>query len=161
MVLKLGHLPKGKYTVDWSVFEHRVLEKIFWISRQIEQRKGGVWFLAGSGELHNLWASSDVVTNDQWKRLKWEVKGKGVGKFQPRTSHKVPEGVKLLPFSSFNFGARWGWCSTPRPGFFNPGNEILYPWYRKLVGPQGRSGWVQKISPSTKIRYPDRPARSE
>jgi len=33
--------------------------------------------------------------------------------------------------------------------------------YRRLGGPQGRSGRVRKISPPTGIRSPDRPARSE
>ena len=33
--------------------------------------------------------------------------------------------------------------------------------YRKLGGPQDRSGWVQKILPPAGIRSPNRPARSE
>jgi hypothetical protein len=28
-----------------------------------------------------------------------------------------------------------------------PGKETRYPLYRRLGGPQGRSGWVLKISP--------------
>ena len=28
-----------------------------------------------------------------------------------------------------------------------PGRETRYPWYRKLGGAQGQSGWVQIISP--------------
>jgi hypothetical protein len=39
-----------------------------------------------------------------------------------------------------------GW-STPRPGRFTPGKETWYPLYRRLGGPQGRSGRVQKLSP--------------
>jgi hypothetical protein len=35
------------------------------------------------------------------------------------------------------------------------------PLYRRLGGPQGRSGQVRKISPPTGIRSPDRPARSQ
>jgi hypothetical protein len=55
-----------------------------------------------------------------------------------------------------------GWVVnvTPRPGRFTPG-KTRYPLYRRLGGPQGRSGRVQKISPPTEIRSPDRPARSE
>ena len=49
----------------------------------------------------------------------------------------------------------------PRPGRFIPRNESRYPLYRRLGGPQGRSGRVQNISPRTGIRSPDRPARSE
>ena len=40
--------------------------------------------------------SSDVFTSDQWKWLKWEVKDKGKGKFQPRTGRKSPEGSKVI-----------------------------------------------------------------
>ena len=42
-----------------------------------------------------------------------------------------------------------------------PPGKTRYPLYRRLDGPQGRSGRVRKISPPTGIRSPDRPARSE
>ena len=42
-----------------------------------------------------------------------------------------------------------------------PPGKTRYPLYRRMGGPQGRSGRVRKISPSTGIRSPDRPARSE
>ena len=52
-----------------------------------------------------------------------------------------------------------GWL-TPRLGHFtSPGKETRHPLYRKLGGPQGRSGQAQKISPPTLptgIRSPDR-----
>ena len=35
----------------------------------------------------------------------------------------------------------------PGLGLFTPGEEIRYPLYRRLGGPQGRSGPVRKISP--------------
>jgi hypothetical protein len=38
-----------------------------------------------------------------------------------------------------------GW-STPRHSRFTPGKDTV-PLYRRLVGPQGRSGRVWKISP--------------
>ena len=50
---------------------------------------------------------------------------------------------------------------APRPGRFNPGKETRYPLYRRLGGPQGRSGRVRKISPPNGIRSPDRSALSE
>ena len=34
-----------------------------------------------------------------------------------------------------------------RHGRFNPGKETRYPFYRRLSGPQGRSGRVRNISP--------------
>ena len=58
------------------------------------------------------------------------------GKVRPRTGH---EG---LLYSFFNLGARRGWVdnATPRPLY------ARYPLYRRLGGPQGRSGRVRKIS---------------
>jgi hypothetical protein len=70
-------------------------------------------------------------------------------------------GVEVSLYSFFNLGTRWGGWSTPRPGRFNPGKEIRYPLYRRLGGPQGRSGRVRKTLPATGIQSPDRPARSQ
>jgi hypothetical protein len=47
------------------------------------------------------------------------------------------------------------------PCRFIPGKETRYPLNRRLGGPQGRSGRVQRISLLTRIPSPDRPARSE
>ena len=44
------------------------------------------------------------------------------------------------------------------PAALLPG-KTRYPSYRRLVGPQDRSGQVRKFSPLTGIRSPDRPAR--
>jgi hypothetical protein len=51
--------------------------------------------------------------------------------------------------------------SVSRPGRSLPPGKTRYPLYRRLGGPQGRSGQVRKISPPTGIRSPDRPARSQ
>jgi hypothetical protein len=51
--------------------------------------------------------------------------------------------------------------SASRPGRFLPPGKTRYPLYRRLGGPQGRSGQAQKISPPTGIRSPNRPARSQ
>ena len=48
-----------------------------------------------------------------------------------------------LPSTSAIDGGGW---STPLPGRFTPG-KTRYPLYRRLGGPQGRSGRVRKISP--------------
>ena len=42
-----------------------------------------------------------------------------------------------------------------------PPGKTRYPLYRRLGGPQGRSGQVRKISPRAGIRSPDYSARSE
>jgi hypothetical protein len=41
-----------------------------------------------------------------------------------------------------------GGRSRPGPGRFTPRTEIRYPFFRRLGGTQGRSGWVRKISPT-------------
>jgi len=42
-----------------------------------------------------------------------------------------------------------------------PPGKTWYPLYRRLGGPQGRSGRVRKISPPAGFDSPDRPARSK
>ena len=61
-----------------------------------------------------------------------------------RTAHRESRGI-ALPFD--DHGTRKGWevSVTPRP-LFTPG-KTRYPLYRRLRGPQGRSGQVRKISP--------------
>jgi hypothetical protein len=61
-----------------------------------------------------------------------------------RTVHRASRDI-ALPF--LDHGTRSGWevSVTPRP-LFTPGKN-RYPLYRRLGGPQGRSGQVRKISP--------------
>ena len=47
----------------------------------------------------------------------------------------------------FDLGARWGGWSAQDPYRFTPGKETRYPFYRRLGGPEGWPGRVQKISP--------------
>ena len=42
-----------------------------------------------------------------------------------------------------------------------PRGKTWYPLYRRVCGPRGQSGWVRKISSSSRIRSLDRPAHSE
>ena len=53
-----------------------------------------------------------------------------------------------------------GW-STSRTVHFTLGKETRYPLYRRLDGPQCRSGQVRKISPPTGTRTLDRPAPNQ
>jgi len=74
-------------------------------------------------------------------------KGLDVAKIHPITGHDGPEGEnRYSSFFFFNLGARWGEWSTPRLGRFTP-EKTRYPLYRRLDGPQGRSGQVRKILP--------------
>jgi hypothetical protein len=70
-------------------------------------------------------------------------------KIHPVTGHEGPESeqrqVKLYSF--INLVLDGGGWSSSRPCRFTPGKGTLYPLYRRLGGPQGQSGWVQKISP--------------
>jgi hypothetical protein len=50
-----------------------------------------------------------------------------------------------LPLTSA-LGGRW-W-SKPRPGYFTPGKDARYPFYRSLHRPQCRSWRARKILPS-------------
>jgi len=51
--------------------------------------------------------------------------------------------------------------SASHPGRSLPPVKTRYPLYRRLGGPQERSGQVRKISSPTGIRSPDRPARNQ
>ena len=73
--------------------------------------------------------------------------GKGKGKGLPRTGHEAPEGEQMYSFTLPSTsaldevgGQRYAPAALP-PG------KTRYPLYRRLGGPQGRSGRVRKISP--------------
>ena len=78
----------------------------------------------------------------------WILK-KGKVKVYPRKGHEGPRGEWRDSFTlSLTSALDGGGWSTPRPCRFIPGKETRYPLYRRLCGPQGRSGRVRKISPS-------------
>jgi len=74
--------------------------------------------------------------------------GKCQGKFHPITGHEGPDRKYKYSFTLSLTSAqdRGGW-TKPRPGRFAPGKETRCPLYRRLIGPQGRSGRVRKTSP--------------
>ena len=76
-----------------------------------------------------------------------------------RTAYRGSRGI-ALPFHDHGT-RRGGEGSASRPGRSLPPVKTRYPLYRRLGGPQGRSGEVRKISPPTGILGPDRPARSQ
>ena len=75
-----------------------------------------------------------------------------------RTAHRGSRGIALL---FLDHRTRRGEGSASRPGGSLPSGKTRYSLYRRLGGPQGRSGQVRKISPPTGIRSPDLPARSQ
>ena len=52
-----------------------------------------------------------------------------------------------------------GECSAARPGRTLPPGKTRYPFYRRLGGPQGRSGRTENLVPH-RDSIPDRPASS-
>jgi len=61
-----------------------------------------------------------------------------------RTAHRESRGIALL---FLDHGTRRGEGSASHPGRSLPPGKSRYPLYRRLRGPQGRSGQVRKISP--------------
>ena len=65
----------------------------------------------------------------------------------PKTGHEGPEGEQRYSSTlALNSALDRGGWSKPRLSRFIPGMS-RYPSYRRLGGPQGRSGQVGKISP--------------
>ena len=61
-----------------------------------------------------------------------------------RTAYRGSRSI-ALPFH--DYGTRLGEGSASRPGRSLAPGKTRYPLYRRLGGPQGRSGQVRKISP--------------
>ena len=77
---------------------------------------------------------------------------------QATRAQRGSRGIALL---FHDLGTRWRWVVSVTPQQPLPPGKTRQPLYRRLVGTQGRYGQMQKISPPTGIRSPDRPARSE
>ena len=71
-------------------------------------------------------------------KVKWSC-------YRPGVAHRVGRGTALL---FHDRGTRRGWVvsSTPQP-HYTPG-KTRYPFYRRLGGPQGRSGRVENLVPT-------------
>ena len=86
----------------------------------------------------------------------------GKGKINPITGREGPKGRWRYSSTLYLTSALdWGEWSTSRPCRTLPPAKTRYPLYRRLGGPQGRSGRVRKVSPPTGIRSPDCPTRSK
>jgi hypothetical protein len=71
------------------------------------------------------------------------------GKVHPVTGHEGPQVEKRYSFTlSLTSELDEGGWPMPRLGRFTPGEETQYQLYRRLTGPQQRSGRVWKISPT-------------
>ena len=68
-----------------------------------------------------------------------------------RTARRGSRGIALLFHDQ---GTRKGEGSASRPGRSLPSGKTRYPLYKRLGGPQGRSGQVRKISPPHRDSIP-------
>jgi hypothetical protein len=86
---------------------------------------------------------------------------KGKGNIHPRAGHEGPEGKQryrfTLSLASAPDGDGW---STPRPGRFNPGKDAVPTVLEVGWAPGPVWTGTENLAP-TRIRLPDRPARSE
>ena len=66
-------------------------------------------------------------------------------RYRPSVAQRVGRGIDLL---FYDRDTRRGWVvsSTPQP-HFTPG-KTRYPFYRRLGGPQGWSGWGENLVPT-------------
>jgi hypothetical protein len=78
----------------------------------------------------------------------------GEGNVHPTISHEGTERERLYFF--FNRGPRWGGRSTQPPGYLTPSTHCIRGW----MGPSAGLNGCGKSHP-TRIRSPDRPARSQ
>ena len=97
---------------------------------------------------HSTWDLVKCI--DQWRYLKiGKVKVKrttaqALRLCTGRTARRGSKGI-ALPFHDHDMRSVWG--SASHPGRSLPPGKTRYPLYKRLGGPQGRSGKVQKISP--------------
>jgi hypothetical protein len=88
-------------------------------------------------------------------------KGKSKRKVHPRTGHEGPKGEKRYRSTLSLTSELDGVGGQRHAQAVLPPGKARYPFYRRQCGPQGRSGQMREISPPSRIRSPDRPARSE
>ena len=74
--------------------------------------------------------------------------GKGKGKVTPLPVRLWPRGwVEVQLYSSMTAALEGGEWSAARPGRTLPPEKTRYPLYRRLGGPQGRSGRAENLAP--------------
>jgi len=66
-------------------------------------------------------------------------------RYRPGMARRVGRGVALLFHDRGTLGGEW---SAARPGRTLPPGKTRYPLYRRLGGPQGRSGRTENLVPA-------------
>jgi hypothetical protein len=84
--------------------------------------------------------SSLTSVETKWQESLLSVTGSKCSvKALPRTGHEGPKGLSLTLVLDGGVGGQCHALAALLPG------RTRYPMYRMLGGPQGQSGWVQKI----------------
>ena len=105
---------------------------------------------------HAAICCSERVSFRNWGRLlsaAWELSACAQWVIRYILPYNLPwshwRGVEVQFYSFFNLNTRWGWV-------VNATLQLLYPWewpdtpyIGGWVGPQGQSGWVQKVTSPT------------
>jgi len=79
-----------------------------------------------------------TAVNKYQKQVKWS-------RYRPGVAQRVGRGIALL----FHVrGTRRGEWSAARPGRTLPSGKTRYPFYRRLGGPEGRSGRAENLVPT-------------
>jgi len=71
-------------------------------------------------------------------KVKWS-------RYRPSVAQRVGRGIALL---FHDRGTRRGEWPAARPGRTLPPGKTRYPFYRRLGGLQGRSGWAENVVPT-------------
>ena len=83
-------------------------------------------------------------TNTKFSKINIKVKLKW-SHYSPSVAQRVGRGIALLFHA---LGTRRGEWSAARPGRTLPPGKTRYPFYRRLGGPQGRSGRPENLVPT-------------
>ena len=92
---------------------------------------------------HHLCATAETgICGILQRQLKVKVKR---SRYRPGVAQRVGRGIALL---FHDRGTRRGECSAARPGRTLPSGKTRYQFYRRLGGPQGRSGRAENLVPT-------------
>ena len=70
--------------------------------------------------------------------VKWSL-------YRPGVAQRVGRGIALL---FHDCSTTRGWVVSSTPSHTLPPGKNWYPFYRRLGGPQGRSGWAENLVPT-------------
>jgi hypothetical protein len=99
------------------------------------------WALQPLRQLYRISSPPPLGTESLFfpsKKVKW-------CRYRPGVAQRVGRGIALL-FHDRDTRRGWVVRSTPRPPV--PPRNTRYPFYRRLGGPQGRSGWPENLVPT-------------